>query len=137
MADFLSHYRYWCTVNKKYMLLCGALKKKIQGWDGWGLSSNISKCIVVHSLTFPCVFFCLFVWLVFFFFFFGCFPDQCHSLFVSICVQDFCRGGFLQSWTLGYTCSTGILDAAGHILPLMCWTCNAEQAGRMMSSRSW
>lgn len=28
LADPLSHYRYCCTVNKKYMLLCKALKKK-------------------------------------------------------------------------------------------------------------
>lgn len=28
LADLLSHYRYCCTVNKKYMLLCKALKKK-------------------------------------------------------------------------------------------------------------
>jgi hypothetical protein len=54
LADHLSHYRCCCTVNKKCMVLYKAFKKKFQQWDGWDLSSSISKYIV-HFLTFLCV----------------------------------------------------------------------------------
>lgn len=102
MADLLSHYRYCCTVNKKYMLLCKAFKKKSKD-EMAEVSAQVSPNAYCPFTDCPCVISSLFS---------GSMPfSVCELLWCKL----FCRVGFPRSQILGSTCSTGALDAAGHL----------------------